>query len=197
MENLEQYSKTVSSLAKEASYNVAAINGAKKNDVLHSLATHIKNEKTSILKANEIDIDNAKNNNSNLDESRIATIIDRLILDDKKIEAIISAVEKIATLNDSVGTYVSTFQRDDGLIIGKMRCPIGVIMMIYEARPNVTIDAFCLCFKSSNAVILRGGKEAINTNLAFAKCIKKSLKENNLDENICTVVEHTDRQLVE
>ncbi len=195
--NLEKFSQDIAVLSKEASYKIAKLNTKEKNDVLILLMYYIRENKNNILQANKIDIDNInKNIKDENDKDRIDTIIDRLILDDKKIEDIINAVEKVITLNDSVGSYVSMVEREDGLIIGRMRCPIGVIMMIYEARPNVTIDAFCLCFKSSNAVILRGGKECINTNIAFAKCIEHALASKNLDKNICTVIDNPDRQLM-
>ncbi len=194
---LKNISKTIAIFAREASYKLAKMNTDEKNNVLISLTTHLRKNKAMILEANKLDIAAIKETGvEGSDSSRLATMIDRLTLDDTKIENIIIAVKKIITLGDPVGSYVSMAQRDDGLIIGRMRAPIGVIMMIYESRPNVTIDAFCLCFKSSNVSILRGGKEAKHTNAALGKCIEAALLENKLDKNMCAVIDNPDRELM-
>lgn len=194
MEQLKNTSKTIATFAREASYQLAKMNADQKNNVLISLIKHLRNNKALILEANKKDIEAVSKGGA--DSSRLNTIVDRLTLDESKLENIIIAVKKITTLSDPVGSYVSMHERDDGLIIGRVRAPIGVIMMIYESRPNVTIDAFCLCFKSSNACILRGGKEAQHTNIAFGKCIEEALIENKLNKHICKVIDNPDRELM-
>ncbi len=192
---LKNTSKTIATFAREASYQLAKMNADQKNNVLISLVKHLRNNKAMILEANKKDINAISIPGA--ESSRLNTIIDRLTLDETKLENIIIAVKKIVSLADPVGSYVSMHERDDGLIIGRMRAPIGVIMMIYESRPNVTIDAFCLCFKSSNASILRGGKEAKHTNIAFGKCIEEALLENKLNKYVCTVIDNPDRALMD
>lgn len=194
MEQLKNISKTIATFAREASYQLAKMNADQKNNVLISLTKSLRKNKAIILEANKKDVHAISS--SSADKSRLNTIVDRLILDEAKLENIIIAVKKISTLSDPVGSYVSMHERDDGLIIGRMRAPIGVIMMIYESRPNVTIDAFCLCFKSSNACILRGGKEAQYTNIAFGKCIEEALLENKLNKYTCSVIDNPDRELM-
>ncbi len=196
MEQLKNISHTIATLTKEASYKLAKMNAQQKNEVLISLTKHLRKNKDLILDANKKDV-SALQDVSSTDNARLATVVDRLILDEAKLENIIASVNKITTLDDPIGSYISMDERDDGLIIGRMRAPIGVIIMIYEARPNVTIDAFCLCFKSSNASILRGGKEAKFTNSAFGKCIEASLLENNLDKHVCSVIDNPDRLLMD
>lgn len=181
-------------LSREASYELAALDAEKKNALLKTLSENILRGKDKIIKANKIDIANAEKNIT--DKSRLHVIIDRLILDEKKIDEIAESVKNVAALTDPVGSYVSAYEREDGLFIARVRCPIGVIFMIYEARPTVTIDAFSLCFKSGNAVILRGGKESLETNFALSICIKDALIENNISTDACVVIDDSDRQIM-
>jgi glutamate-5-semialdehyde dehydrogenase len=124
-------------------------------------------------------------------------MLDRLVLNDKGIKEISAAIIEIAALADPVGDIDKLSLRPNGIQVGKMRIPLGVIAMIYEARPNVTAEAAALCIKSGNAVILRGGSEAIHSNLAIARCLHQVLTEHNIDENIVSVIPDTSRTVIE
>merc|ERR1711964_195453 len=143
-----------------------------------------------IIELNEKEVARAKENN--LD----ASMVDRLILNDERIEAMAEGIEVIVELDDPVGKERVIGTRPNGIEIKKMRIPLGVVCMIYEARPNVTADAGALCFKSGNAVILRGGKEAINTSLAIASAMRQALRDHDLPEEVITIVPDPDRDLL-
>ncbi len=173
--------------AKSAASDLSKISTKTKNEILLKLAEDIEKDYSKILESNRIDIEEAKKNN--LKES----FIDRLILNEKRLDDIKNSFIQIASIDDPVGEISEMRTLENGLVVGKKRIPIGVIGIIYEARPNVTADAFALCLKTSNAVILRGGKEAINSNKALVECFRKSLAEYNPD--FVQLIEDTTREV--
>ncbi|MAI64226.1 MAG: glutamate-5-semialdehyde dehydrogenase, partial [Alteromonas sp.] len=177
--------------AKQAARKLAVLEESQKNAVLTDMAAAIRVNKDKIIAVNEKEVARAKENN--LDEA----MIDRLILDDERIEAMAEGIEVIVELDDPVGKERVFGTRPNGIEIKKMRIPLGVVCMIYEARPNVTADAGALCFKSGNAVILRGGKEALDTSLAIAELMQDTLEKHNLPKALVTVVPNPDRALMQ
>ena len=173
--------------AKEAARTLAVM-GEEKNDALKLIAKALIDNTDAILAANKIDVDNGRANG--LTES----IIDRLSLSKTRIEGMAQGVLDVAALPDPVGAVLSGSKRPNGLNITKVRVPIGVIGIIFEARPNVTSDAASLCLKSGNAVILRGGKEAINSNKCIADIMRSALEKSALDKNCIQLIEDTTRQ---
>jgi glutamate-5-semialdehyde dehydrogenase len=183
--------KDLSKQAAEAARVLAVLDTNTKNAVLMEMAEALRSNKDTILKANQTDLAQAKE--AGLGDA----MMDRLTLNDQRIEDMASGVETIARLDDPVGLERELGQRPNGLQISKMRVPLGVVCMIYEARPNVTADAGALCFKSGNGVILRGGKEALTSSLAIAKVLQKVLRQHNLPEELITVVPNPDRALMQ
>lgn len=184
MENLEEIGKKVKESARELN-NMGSI---EKDNILRKVAEEIIKSQKNILKANRIDIENAIKNN--MKES----LIDRLKLDEKRILNMSQGLIKITDLEDPIGEIIEGKKLKNGLEILKKRVPLGVIAIIYESRPNVTLDAFGLCFKTGNAVILRGGKDAINTNVAIAEVIRNVLKESKISENCVYLIKDTSRE---
>ena len=173
--------------ARIASFDIASADTEKKNSVLKSIPEKLRANLDAVLDANKTDIENAKANGMS------AAMLDRLTITKERIEAISASGMKVVALSDPVGkSTVST--RPNGLEIHKVSVPLGVCAIIYEARPNVTVDAAVLCIKSGNAVVLRGGKEAVNTNIALGNCIREALRENGICENCVTVVSDTSRE---
>lgn len=173
--------------AKEAARTLAVM-GEEKNNALKLIAKALIDNTDAILAANKIDVDNGRANG--LTES----IIDRLSLSKARIEGMAQGVLDVAALPDPIGAVLSGSKRPNGLNITKVRVPIGVIGIIFEARPNVTSDAASLCLKSGNAVILRGGKEAINSNKCIADIMRSALEKSMLDKNCIQLIEDTTRQ---
>lgn len=173
--------------ARVASRSLALLSGAKRNELLRSIAQELMMGAGEIISANEIDLKNARENGIS------EAMLDRLMLNHARIEGISSAILKIAELADPIGSG-EIFTRPNGLEIHKMKTPIGVVAMIYEARPNVTPDATSLCLKSGNAVILRGGKEAINSNKCIVSIIRRALRVCCVDENAVSLIEDTTRE---
>lgn len=173
--------------AKEAARTLAVM-GEEKNDALKLIAKALIDNTDAILAANKIDVNNGRANG--LTES----IIDRLSLSKARIEGMAQGVLDVAALPDPIGAVLSGSKRPNGLNITKVRVPIGVIGIIFEARPNVTSDAASLCLKSGNAVILRGGKEAINSNKCIADIMRSALEKSALDKNCIQLIEDTTRQ---
>lgn len=161
-----------------------------KNNVISDIAKLIVIKTNEIFKQNNQDIENAKNLNLP------TNTIDRLMLDKRRLDSIIESLESIITLDDPVMKVEKGFKRPNGLEILRVRVPIGVICIIYESRPNVTVDAAALCIKSGNAVVLRGGKEAVNTNKVFVKIIKEALIKNNVPHEIVYYVEDPERTYI-
>ncbi len=163
---------------------------AVKNNIIFDIAKLIDIKADEIFEKNMQDVENAKKS------SLSANIADRLMLDKKRLDSIIDSLENIITLDDPVMKVDKGFKRPNGLEILKVRVPIGVICIIYESRPNVTVDAAALCIKSGNAVVLRGGKEAINTNKTFVKIIKEALVKNDVPEEIVYYVDDPERKYI-
>ena len=184
MEDLEKICEKV----KETTSTISIMNNLKKKEVLIQVAQDIIKAKDTIIKANDRDIENAVN--KKMKES----LIDRLKLNEKRIKEIANSLKKIANLEDPVGEILEGKVLDNGLEIIKKRVPLGVIAIIYEARPNVTIDAFGLCFKTGNAVILRGGSDAINTNIEIVKIIKETLTKLKISSECIHLIEDTSRE---
>lgn len=178
---------TLASSAAKAARELALIDTQTKNQVLKAMARALLAENDNILKANEEDLLAARN--AGLSEA----MLDRLTLTPERIAAMASGIDTIVELDDPVGQRRELGRRPNGIQISKLRVPLGVVCMIYEARPNVTADAAALCFKSGNAVILRGGKEALNSSLAIAKVLHKVLQEFKLPTALVSVVPDPDR----
>ncbi|AMJ86260.1 MULTISPECIES: glutamate-5-semialdehyde dehydrogenase [Alteromonas] len=177
--------------AKQAAQTLAILDEAEKNAVLKDMAAAIRGNKDAIKAVNEKEVARARDNN--LDDA----MIDRLILDDARIESMAEGIEVIISLDDPVGRERVIGTRPNGIEIKKMRIPLGVVCMIYEARPNVTADAGALCFKSGNGVILRGGKEALDTSLTIAGLMQDVLEKHGLPRALVTVVPNPDRALMQ
>jgi gamma-glutamyl phosphate reductase len=177
-------------IAKKAARRLAYISTNTKNNALIAMSEALLKNKDFILAENEKDIINGKNNG--MSES----LIDRLALNEKRIEDMAQGLKNVALLPDPVGEVTKMWKNEDNLQIGRIRVPLGVIGIIYESRPNVTVDAAALCIKSGNATILKGGKEAINSNIAIANTIIKAAVETGLPEGSIQLVETTDREAV-
>ena len=186
---MSQYMNLLGQNAKKAS--LEKINTTVKNKILKRYALLLDKEKNSIIKANTKDLKFA------LKKKLKNDLIDRLTIDHKKLDSIRNSINKITKLKDPVDNTLEKWSRPNGLKIKKVSIPIGVIGVIYESRPNVTSDVASLCFKSGNAVILKGGSEAINTNKILAKLFRKALKENKVNENFIQFVDSKDRKMVD
>jgi len=174
--------------AKSASRVLSLINGAKKNKILKEMATALRANTMDLLEANALDMSDGKKN------SLSSALMDRLYLDEKRIEAMAVAIEEIAGLKEPVGRVLDGWVTDDGLKIEKVSIPIGVIGIIYESRPNVTSDTAALCFKSSNVCVLKGGKEAENSNKAIAKVLQGVLEKNGLSKSLISLIPDSSRE---
>ncbi|WP_215397183.1 glutamate-5-semialdehyde dehydrogenase [Rheinheimera oceanensis] len=181
---------TIAAKASEAAKAVANLTTEQKNFVLQSMANHIRNASAAILEANKDEVATASANGTS------AAMLDRLTLNHERIDAMAKAIEQIIALPDPVGATRHIEQRPNGINIEKRRIALGVICMIYEARPNVTADAGALCFKSGNAVILRCGREAIQTSLAIAAAMQQALREHQLPDEVISIVPEPDRDLM-
>jgi len=182
---------TLGQQAKAAAGDIAQANTESINQTLFDLADILIAEEISILEANTRDVEQAKT------KGLTPALIDRLTLDTDRLHAIAQSVRDIATLDDPVGHILESTTRPNGLVIEKVSVPIGVLGMIYESRPNVTIDAAALCLKSHNAVILRGGSESFHSSTALHGCVTKALEKNNLPVNAVQIMPSTDRALVD
>ena len=176
--------------AKEAARIMSFLPTAVKNQALHTMAEELSERADEIIEANKIDMDNGR------ERGLTGAILDRLLLTEGRIEEMADGLKAIAALSDPVGEVLSMWQRPNGLQIGKMRVPIGVIGIIYEARPNVTVDAAGLCLKTGNAVVLRGGSEAINSNKAITNIISSAAVKAGVPEGAIQLIETTDREAV-
>lgn len=183
--------KDLSRKAAEAARILSVLDEAEKNAVLMDMAKTLRDNANGTIENNTRDLVNAKNNDL------AASMIDRLTLDQERIEAMAEGLETVAILPDPVGVERDLGTRPNGLQIRKMRVPLGVVCMIYEARPNVTADAAGLCFKSGNAAILRGGKEALESSLFIANLLQDVLEKHNLPRELISVVPNADRALMQ
>lgn len=182
--------KTIENLAiktKIASTSLMSLSTEAKNQALEAIAQLLKTEKDTIQKENLKDIEAGKL------KGLSAAMLDRLTLSDSVIESMITGVKELIALPDPVGKIEDFSMRPNGLQVGRMRVPLGVIAMIYESRPNVTVDAAALCIKTGNGVILRGGSEAIHSNLVLAEVLKKALNQCGVNSDIVQVIAVTDR----
>lgn len=177
--------------AKEAARVLATAPEGKKNEALLAMAKALREKERLIVDANQQDL--AEGEKKGLSKA----LLDRLLLNSKRIAEMAQGLEAIAALPDPVGEVVSMWTRPNGLQIGKMRVPLGVIGIIYESRPNVTVDAAGLCLKTGNAVILRGGSEAFRSNKAIASILREAVAAVGLPENAVQLVETTDREAVD
>ena len=182
-----KYLEDIGIKAKKAAADFNILGVTRKNEGLCAAAEALTAGEEEIIKANELDIAKAMEN------GMAEALIDRLRLNHDRIQGMASGLLDIVELNDPVGEVISMNTRPNGLVIGQRRVPIGVIGIIYESRPNVTADAFGLCFKTGNAVILRGGSDAIHSNLAIVSVIKKALRETGFNENAIQLIEDTSR----
>ena len=174
--------------AREAEKSLRSLSTAKKNEALAAVAQRLVEKANVLLKANEEDVANGRKNN--MKES----LVDRLMLTKERIEGMAEGLRQLVDLEDPIGEVLGMKKRPNGLLIGQKRVPLGVIGIIYEARPNVTADAFGLCFKTSNAVILKGGSDAIYSNQAIVDCIRETLKEHGVTEDAVQLIGDTSRE---
>jgi len=182
--------RTLALAARAAGTVAAALSTAAKRDVLHAMAAALAAQSSDILAANARDVAAAQA------KGLAAAMIDRLRLDESRLDSVVRAVNEIACLPDPVGQVTRREQRPNGLTIERVRIPLGLIAMIYESRPNVTADAAALCFHAGNAVLLRGGSEAIHSNRAIAAALHSALRAHGLPEATVTLVEDLSRETV-
>ncbi|ARN76378.1 glutamate-5-semialdehyde dehydrogenase [Oceanicoccus sagamiensis] len=188
--DVKQYMADVGRKARQASRAMAAAETGVKNQALIATAAAIESSRAALMAANKKDMDNGAANGLE------ASLLDRLELTDARIDTMIEGLHQVASLTDPVGEISDLSYRPSGIQVGSMRVPLGVIGIIYESRPNVTVEAASLCLKSGNATILRGGSEAIHSNQAIATCIEQGLKAASLPAEAVQVIETTDRAAV-
>lgn len=186
--NLSSYVKNKAISAQQAANKLAAMPSKTKSSALIKMAKKLINQSDALMIENKKDIDDA--NQKGLSQA----LIDRLTLNEKRITEMAIGLEEIAALKDPVGEITGMWQRPNGMNVGKMRVPIGVIGIIYESRPNVTADATALCMKAGNAVVLRGGSEAIHSNKAIVSVLRSVLNDLEMPEDIVTFIERPDRE---
>ena len=175
--------------AKEVSFILSNLSTLEKNKGLNAMANSLVNNKEEILKANKIGV------RASMERGTSRSMLDRLALAEERIEGMANGLRQVVALPDPIGEVLGMWTRPNGLQIGQKRVPLGVIGIIYEARPNVTSDAAGLCFKAGNAVILRGGSEAINSNKAIVKVLREGLKSVGLPEDSIQLIEDTSREV--
>ena len=188
--NIVDYMAELGEQARAASRTIATVSRGIKDAALLAIAGQLEKNSEALQAANKIDLDAGRA------KGLEAALLDRLELTNAGIASMAEGCRQVAALPDPIGEVTDLNYRPSGIQVGKMRVPLGVIGIIYESRPNVTVDAAILCLKSGNATILRGGSEAINSNLAIAKCVAKGLEEVGLPANAVQVVETTDREAV-
>jgi glutamate-5-semialdehyde dehydrogenase len=190
MQDVHAYAENLGKAARRSAGQLVSLSGAARSGVLLDIAESLRAQKAKLIAANTLDIEAAH------EAGLAAALVARLKLDEKKIEAMAFGVEQIAAQTDPVGQVVEGYVRPNGLRIQKVRVPLGVVLFFYESRPNVTSDAAALCIKSGNAIILRGGKEAIHSNRAIAAIVADALAGAGIDRGAVQLVESTDRALV-
>lgn len=188
--NTQKLMKKIAEDSQKASFELSTADSKLKNDALLLISEKIVEQKNYIQSENHIDVENAK------EKGLSGALVDRLILNDKRINSMVEGLREITNLNDPVGEVTKMWKRPNGLSVGQMRIPLGVIAIIYESRPNVTADAAGLCLKAGNSVILRGGSEAFNSNQAIGSIISTALKEVGLPEKAVQIVPVTDRNAI-
>lgn len=188
--NFEEYMENIGKLAKEASRIMVTASTNLKNNALIQMSEALLSNKEAIIKANMEDMRLGAENNLS------KAMLDRLMIDEQRVSKMAEGLINVASLPDPIGEGIKRFKRPNNLDISMVRVPLGVIGMIFESRPNVTVDAAALCIKAGNSIILRGGSEAINTNIALAKIIKKAATGAGLPEGCIQLIEMVDRELV-
>lgn len=188
--NIENYVIETASLAKEAARKMAIVSTVTKNNALNAMADALIENTDAIIEANKKDMENGR------EKGLTESLLDRLLLDDKRIKSMAQGLRDVASLEDPIGEVIRMWRRPNNLKIGQIRVPLGVIGIIYEARPNVTVDAAALCVKSGNAVILRGGSEAINSNTTVARIISNAATKAGLPEGAINLIENPSRDAV-
>lgn len=188
---IEQMIVEMARRAQEASHDLATMSTAAKDQVLADVAGLLKSEKEQIQHENKKDLKAGR------EQGLSAAMLDRLELSDKVFESMVGGIEEVIALPDPIGLISDMSRRPSGITVGRMRIPLGVVAMIYESRPNVTIDAAVLCLKAGNGVVLRGGSEAIHSNIALAEVLQKALDINAINPDGVQVVNTTDRQAIE
>ena len=188
--DIKNYMLDLGKSAKNASRAMAKADSKAKNAALLAIAEIVEQRKDELIKANKVDLEAGEKNG--LDSA----MLDRLALNDDRIASMTEGLRQVAALDDPIGEITDLKYRPSGIQIGKMRVPLGVVGIIYESRPNVTVDAAALALKSGNATILRGGSEAIKSNQAIAACVKEGLKKAGLPQDAVQVIETTDRAAV-
>ena len=188
--NIKEYINELGQKARIAGREISKAESGKKNLALLKIADQIENNRDLLIQENQKDLAAGRQNDLE------AALLDRLELTSGRIDAMIEGLKQVAALPDPIGDISELSYRPSGIQVGKMRVPLGVIGIIYESRPNVTIDAAALCLKSGNACILRGGSEAIHSNQAIANCIYKGLQEAEMSVDTVQVVKTTDREAV-
>src|SRR3970282_986728 len=182
--------KQIAKSARQASLKLASIDTNVKNKALVNMAEGLLKDAGAIKEANKKDIKAAEG------KGLSKAMLDRLTVSDKVLKGMADGIKEVIALPDPVGEITRMWKRPNGLLVGRMRIPLGVIGIIYEARPNVTADAAALCLKAGNAVILRGGSEAINSNLAIAKVLQDACKKEGIPDSAIQVVPTTEREAV-
>lgn len=187
-QSLKEKLTKMGELSKKAKKDFVKLKSKDKNKILENIKISMEKNRENILEANKKDYDKGISNNM------AEGLLDRLKLDDERIDSMILSIDQMIKLPDPIGKMTDVRTLENGLLIGKKSVAIGVLAMIYEARPNVTLDASILAIKSSNSIILRSGKEAINSSLAIAKAIREGIKNTGFDENIVQIIDDTSRE---
>ena len=189
--NIKKYILTLGKQSLLSSNKSGTYSSSQKNNTLRTISHNLKSDTKKILDANKVDLINAKQ--KGIKDS----MIDRLILNKERIDSMRDGLKKIISIPDTLYRTSKAIKQKNGIYISQMRVPLGVIGMIYESRPNVTIDAAGLCIKSGNSVILRGGSESINSNKALMRCIKEALENNGIDLHAVQLIETIDRNAID
>ena len=188
--NIENYVIETATLAKSAARKMAIVSTVTKNNALNAMADALIENTNAIIEANKKDMENGR------EKGLTESLLDRLLLDEARIKSMAQGLRDVASLEDPIGEVIRMWRRPNNLKIGQIRVPLGVIGIIYEARPNVTVDAAALCVKSGNAVILRGGSEAINSNTTVARIISEAATKAGLPEGAINLIENPSRDAV-
>tara|TARA_Y100001958_G_scaffold155320_1_gene145763 strand:- start:698 stop:1957 length:1260 start_codon:yes stop_codon:yes gene_type:complete len=189
--NKLKYIRNLGAKAKKASQELSVLSESKKNAALKSFYLNIKKNTNKILKANKVDIILSKKNNLK------DNLIDRSMLNKERIKSILDSIEEVISFKDPTHKVIARWKRPNNLIINRVTMPIGVLGVIYEARPNVTSDVAILSFKSGNSAILRGGKEALQSNIIISNLFRLSLKKNKINQDCIQLINDTDRKIVD
>jgi len=187
---MEQKIKAMAEKARSGARQLATLSSGVKNTILADIAELLVENKSQIQAQNNKDLEAGKENGIS------SAMLDRLALSDAVINSMVAGIHEVAALPDPIGQIDSMARRPSGISVGRMRVPLGVVAMIYESRPNVTIDAAVLCLKAGNGVVLRGGSEAINSNIALTAILKQALERSNVSPDGVQVVDTTDRQAI-